>query len=185
MKKVILILIGLIISSLAFSQVEGYAPVFRQVSLIESKENIWNVSENRTFVANNKTYVLAYEPLNLPIAGNTYRAIVRNKDLYLYRLDSTNWMKASPLIRRDYFHWHSMPNGSSYPDSLRALDTNVNKYNGNCYGTITINPKGIVTIELKTWIWKAGEPEMHPRFSILTLSPKGLNYEFTLTDIVK
>ena len=180
MKKVILMLTGLLLSSLAFSQVEGYLPTFRQVSLIESKENIWKMSDNRRFEANGKTYVLAYEPLNHPIVGNTYRAIVRNKNLYLYRLDADGWKKATSLIRHDYFHWHEKANGSSYPDSLRALDANVNKYSGHCYGTINIDTKGVVTIELMTLVWKAGEPQMHREYSILTLIPKGEDYDFIL-----
>lgn len=181
MKKTIFIVIGLILSPLVFSQVEGYLPVFRQISLIENKENVWKVSENRAFEANGKTYVLAYEPLNLPIVGSTYRAIVRDKYLYLFCLDGETWSKASPMIRHDYFHWHEMPNGGSYPDSLRALDANINKYNGKCYGTIKIDSKGIVAIELLSWIWKAGEPSMHAEYSVLTLTPtKEGKYDFSL-----
>jgi len=171
MKKVILFLFSLVLTSQAFSQAEGYLERFEQPSLITTK--VWKISDNRCFKANGEIYVLAYEPFESDLTKN-----IRDKDLYLYRKDSTSvkgWVKASLLIRHDYFHW-----SNGYPDSLQALDAHVRRTDEECYGSIKIELNGIVTIELKTLVWKKGEPIIHDEYSILTLYPRGKDYNFIL-----
>jgi hypothetical protein len=167
MKKIILLLFGLLLTSVAFSQVEGYFTAFEQASLIQTKD--WTVSDNRCFKVDSEIYVLAYEPINEKVLSGT----VMDRDLYLYRKVADGWVKASPVIRHDYFY---------FDKSIQVLDIEANKYNirdgkSMCYGTINIDPdNGNVTIGLKTWIWKKGEPQMHPIYQDLILTR---NYDKT------
>jgi len=169
LKKVILFLFGFMLTSLAFSQCEGYYTAFQFPSLFETQE--WTVSDNRCFKVDSETYVLSFEPFN---RKNPY-----DRDIYLYRKVADDWVKASSVIRHDYFH---------FVDSIQVLDEQANKYNirdgkSMCYGTINIGSKGIVTIGIMTWIfhWKRNEPLMQPIYEDLILTPKGdKTYDFTI-----
>jgi hypothetical protein len=165
MKKVILFLFGLMFTSVAFSQSEGYLPIFEQPSLIETKD--WTISDNRCFKANDEIYVLAYEPFVKNLSEN-----IRDKDLYLYRKTDNGWEKASSVIRHDYFHWQD-----GFPVSLQALDIHVRRNDKQCYGTINVDPdNGNIIIELKTLVWKKGESEIRDELNVLTLTR---NYDKT------
>lgn len=188
LKKIILFLFGLMLTSVAFSQVEGYLAIFEQVSLIETKEKIWTISDNRAFKTKGETYVLAYEPLNFDKSGDSYfdlkRGNVRDKDLYLYRKTDFGWEEASLVIRHDYFHWHDVKYNTPLPDSLQALDSHQNKYDPQCYGKIDIESSGKVTIQLKTMVWMKGEPIAHYIYDDLILTPNGnKTYDFILIRI--
>jgi len=170
MKKIILVLFGLMLTSIAFSQ-EAYVEIFDRVSLIQT--NRWKISDNRCFTANGEIYVLAYEPFE----ENPNRNI-RDKDLYLYRKDTTSvigWVKASLVIRHDYFHWNN-----GFPESLRILDAHINRNDKQSYGKFKVESNGIVTIELETIVWEKGDREPHAILEDLTLLPRGKDFNFIL-----
>ena len=85
MKKILMILTGLMLSMIASAQ---YGFQFKNISNGEVTET------KLSFVSGNKTYVLTYEPVAKDM-------MVDHKNLYLYRKDSDGWKKASELIRVD------------------------------------------------------------------------------------
>jgi hypothetical protein len=188
MKKFGLFLFAILLTSVAFSQVEGFSVVFERISLIESKE--WKSASNLKFESNGEIYVLAYEPCDYVILGDIYQDLnkgaVADKDLYLYRKDTASaigWVKASDLIRHDYFHWTKVPYNSDIPDSLKSLDGYTHKTTRYPHGSVKIE-NGVVTIELRSYAWKKGDLDIPVVYDDLILTPNGdKTYGFTLKRI--
>jgi hypothetical protein len=193
MKKVILALFAIMLTSVAFSQVEGFSAVFERISLIESKEKVWKSASNFKFESNGEIYVLAYEPCDYVVFDDIYQDLkkgaVADKDLYLFRKDTTSaigWVKATGLIRHDYFHWTKVPYSNSTADSLRAINQRNRNYKDDpsSYGSVKIDSNGVVTIELKTIAWKKDEQSPLRVYDDLILTPNGdKTYSFILKRI--
>jgi len=178
MKKTILLLIGLMLTSVAFSQPEGQYQVFERISLIETR-NEWTVANSLFKTIDGDSCILAYEPLNVKKTNKVYFYVVKDKDLYIFRKDSDGWKKASSLIRHDCYNAESFIMLDAVTNKNDPRSTN--KEGEEEYGIVKYESDGKIIIKFKSDVWNKGEPTWHEIFNTLVLTPNSdKTYNFTL-----
>jgi hypothetical protein len=161
MKKVILFLFGLMLTSVAFSQstATGYLFIFEHSQFINENKSIVR------FESNGIMYALAYDSLHVIYDKDT-EIKTRTKNLFLYR-KNVKWERASSMIKTDYFNGHYPKGGAFCPDSVNTIDA-LKAINANSL---------IVTIRLDILVWRTDVP-YHETYQLeLTPISGTKNYE--------
>jgi hypothetical protein len=160
MKKILAVLLGMMLSAIVSAQWGFY---FNKISVDEVSET------ELSFVADNKQYVLTYEPNKGEITD--VNRVVNHKNLYLYRKDSDGWKQASDLIRTDSCFRNEKVK-QIIPESINRNDGQpIFAVEDRGFGSVYKAANGAVYITFATDIWTHKEHYVY--CSILVFIPNG------------